>query len=70
MPEVATDRTRLPEDAMFGGLAQFRDPFEGRAAKRRAMRVRAEGAVAMGISIVACGLTAAVWVQALSPLWS
>jgi len=53
---------------MTGRLAQFRDPFEGQGAKRRELRLRIEGVLALGMAIVACGLTAAVWIQALSPL--
>jgi len=44
------------------------DPFEGRAARRKALRLRVEGLLALGMAITACGLTAAVWVQLLSPL--
>jgi hypothetical protein len=50
------------------GLAQLRDPFEGRGARRRELRLRIEGVLALGMAIVACGLTAAVWIQALAPL--
>ena len=53
---------------MSGGLAQLRDPFEGRGARRRALRLRIEGLLALGMAIVACGLTAAVWITVLSPL--
>jgi fructose-1,6-bisphosphatase/inositol monophosphatase family enzyme len=55
---------------MTGSLAHLRDPFEGRAAKRREIRLRIEGVIALAMAIVACGLTAAVWIQALSPLKS
>lgn len=44
------------------------DPFEGRAARRKALRLRIEGLLALGMAIAACGLTAAVWIQLLSPL--
>ncbi|TAK01435.1 MAG: hypothetical protein EPO36_05240 [Chloroflexota bacterium] len=53
---------------MAGRLGHLRDPFEGRGAKRRELRLRIEGLLALGMAIVACGLTAAVWIQALSPL--
>ncbi len=53
---------------MFGRLAGTRDPFEGRGAARRRLRLRVEGLLALGLAIVACGLTAAVWIQALAPL--
>jgi hypothetical protein len=44
------------------------DPFEGRGARKKALRLRIEGLLALGMAITACGLTAAVWVQLLSPL--
>jgi hypothetical protein len=52
------------ETAMTGLL----DPFEGRGAKRRELRLRIEGLLALAMAIVACGLTAAVWIQMLAPL--
>ncbi|HEX4897084.1 MAG TPA: hypothetical protein VFV53_01845 [Candidatus Limnocylindrales bacterium] len=53
---------------MIGRLAGSSDPFEGRGAKRRRLRLRIEGLLALGMAIVACGLTAAVWIQALAPV--
>jgi len=53
---------------MIGRLALTHDPFEGRGAKRRRLRLRIEGLLALGLAIVACGLTAAVWIQALAPV--
>jgi len=53
---------------MIGRLARTGDPFEGRGAKRRRLRLRIEGLLALGMAIVACGLTAAVWIQALAPV--
>jgi hypothetical protein len=53
---------------MIGRLAGTGDPFEGRGAKRRRLRLRIEGLLALGMAIVACGLTAAVWIQALAPV--
>lgn len=53
---------------MTGLLARTGDPFEGRGAKRKALRLRIEGLLALGMAIVACGLTAAVWIEVLSPL--
>ena len=44
------------------------DPFEGRGARRRMLRLRIEGILALGMALVACGLTAAVWIQMLQPL--
>jgi hypothetical protein len=53
---------------MIGPLAGSRDPFEGRGARRRELRLRVEGVLALGMAIVACGLTAAVWIQTLAPI--
>ncbi len=53
---------------MIGRLAGSLDPFEGRGAKRRQFRLRVEGILALGMAIVACGLTAAVWIMTLAPL--
>ena len=46
------------------------DPFweEGKGARRTQRRVHAEGLLALGMAIVACGVTAAVWLQLLAPL--
>jgi hypothetical protein len=49
-----------------------RDPFwdDGKAARRRNLRVRVEGALALTLAIAACGLTAAMWLrQVLLPLF-
>lgn len=56
----------LEDPPMFGRFAG--DVFEGGAARRRQLRLRVEGLLALGMAIVACGLTAAVWVQVLAPL--
>ena len=56
------------EEAMAGQLGRFRDPFEGRGARRRELRLRVEGIVALGLALTACGLTAAVWVTTLAPV--
>jgi hypothetical protein len=53
---------------MIGRLVDSGDPFEGRGARRRQLRLRIEGIVALGMAIVACGLTAAVWIATLAPL--
>jgi hypothetical protein len=50
-------RTRIPHD-----------PFEGRGAKRRQLRIRIEGFIALGMAIGAVGLTAAVWLRTLAPI--
>jgi len=41
------------------------DPFwdDGKGARRRNRRVRAESAVALTLAIAACGLTAAMWLR-------
>lgn len=54
---------------MNGPFARIGDPFEGVGARRRAIRLRIEGLLALGMAIVATGLTVAVWIQFLSPLW-
>lgn len=58
------------EEAMAGQLGRFRDPFEGRGARRRELRLRVEGILALGLAITACGLTAAVWVRTLAPVFA
>ena len=47
-----------------------RDPFwdDGKGARRTQRRLRLEGFVALAIAIVACGVTAALWLRTLSPL--
>jgi len=52
------------------GLGGSRDPFEGRSARRRLLRLRVQGILALGMAIAACGLTAAVWIQTLAPMAS
>ena len=61
-------RLLTPEDPMIGRLAGSRDPFEGRGARRRQLRLRIEGILALGMAIVACGLTAGLWIHTLAPL--
>jgi len=53
---------------MLGRIGSPRDPFEGRGARRRHMRLRVEGALAISLAITACGLTAALWLRTLAPL--
>lgn len=62
-----TDTLRLEDKLMkrFGGPS---DPFEGRGAQRRMLRLRVEGLLALGMAIVACALTAALWIRTLAPL--
>jgi hypothetical protein len=54
---------------MVAGLGR-RDPFwdDGRAARRRQLRLRFEGFVALALAIGACGLTAAMWLRELLPV--
>ena len=53
---------------MLGRIGSPRDPFEGRGARRRHMRLRVEGVLAISLAIAACGLTLALWLQTLAPL--
>jgi hypothetical protein len=52
------------------GLHSAPDPFwdDGVGARRTYRRFRIEGAVALGLSIIACGLTAAVWARTVAHL--
>jgi hypothetical protein len=56
---------------MFGRL-RTRDPWwdDGTGARRTHRRVRIESFIAFSIAIVACGVTAALWLRALAPLAS
>jgi hypothetical protein len=47
-----------------------RDPFwdDGQGARKTHRRLRLEGFVALAIAIVACGVTAALWLRTLAPL--
>ena len=42
-----------------------RDPFwdDGKGARRRNLRVRLEGILAVTLAVAACGLTAAMWLR-------
>jgi hypothetical protein len=55
---------------MIGRIRRPRDPFwdEGRGARRTQRRLRIEGLIALTLAIVACGVTAAVWLRTLAPL--
>jgi len=53
---------------MIGRLGSPRDPFEGQGARRRHLRIRVEGMMALGLAIAACGLVAAMWLRTLAPL--
>ena len=54
---------------MFGRL-RTRDPWwdDGTGARKTHRRVRIESFIAFSIAIVACGVTAALWLRALAPL--
>jgi hypothetical protein len=48
-----------------------RDPWwdlEGRAARRTRLRIRLTTLSALGLAIMACGLTTAVWLRMLAPV--
>jgi hypothetical protein len=53
-------------------IARFgrRDPYwdDGTGARRRNVRLRIETTVALALSVVACGLTAAMWLRQILPL--
>ncbi len=48
-----------------------RDPFwdDGKGARRRHLRLRIEGAIALAAAIAACGLTAAMWLRQILPVF-
>jgi hypothetical protein len=55
---------------MVARLRRGADPFwdlDGAGVKRARVKRRIVGAIAFAVSIVATGLTAAVWVQTLAP---
>jgi hypothetical protein len=47
-----------------------RDPYwdDGKGARRRQLRLRIEGFLALAIALTACGLTAAMWLRELLPV--
>ena len=53
-------------------IARFgrRDPYwdDGKGARRRNVRLRLEGMMALALAITACGLTAAMWLRQLLPV--
>jgi hypothetical protein len=56
---------------MMSVFHRSHDPFwgmDGRGAKRTRIRVKLESDLAFAIAIVACGLTAAAWIQVLAPV--
>jgi hypothetical protein len=54
---------------MIERLRRPGDPFEGRGARRRQLRLRIEGFIALTLAIVACGLASAMWLRAIAPLF-
>ena len=47
-----------------------RDPCwdDGKGARRRQLRLRVEGLLAIALAIAACGLTAAMWLRQILPV--
>jgi hypothetical protein len=54
-------------------IARFgrRDPFweDGKGARRRNVRLRIETYVALVLAVMACGLTAAMWLREILPMF-
>jgi hypothetical protein len=65
---LPTNRT---EDAMTARIGRRRDPFwdDGQGARRRNLVQRLEARVALILAIGACGLTAAMWLRQILPLF-
>jgi hypothetical protein len=55
---------------MTGRLPGRNDPFEGRGAIRTRRRQDAKGMLALGLAVIAVGLTAAAWLRLLLPFVS
>jgi hypothetical protein len=57
------------EDSMIARLGR-RDPYwdDGKGARRRNVRVRIESMVALALALMACGLTAAMWLRQILPV--
>jgi hypothetical protein len=55
---------------MLRRIRRRRDPFwdDGVGARGRRQRYRIEGMLAFGLAVVACGLTAAIWIRELMTL--
>ena len=66
--DLLTIRT---EDAMTARIGRRRDPFwdDGQGARRRNLVQRLEARVALILAIGACGLTAAMWLRQILPLF-
>ena len=54
---------------MLMRMRSGRDPFwdDGQGARRLRLRKRVTGNAALAIAIVACGLTAAMWIREIGP---
>ena len=68
------DHALLPirtEDTMIARIGRRRDPFwdDGRGARRRNLVHRMEAQVALILAIGACGLTAAMWLRQILPVF-
>jgi hypothetical protein len=55
---------------MTGRLPGRNDPFEGRGAIRTRRRQDAKGMLALGLAVIAVGLTAAAWLRLFLPFVS
>ena len=55
---------------MLGRFRKDWDPFwdDGVLARRAHQRMQVEAVIAMVLSLVACGVTAAMWLRELAPL--
>ena len=68
------DHGRLPirtEDTMTARIGRRRDPFwdDGQGARRRNLVQRLEARVALILALGACGLTAAMWLRQILPVF-
>ena len=59
-----------PGDPMLGRFRKRPDPFwdDGVAARERNHRYRIESVMAFSLSVIACGLTVALWIRPLVTL--
>ena len=71
VPRVRDDEvpTIRSEDSMIARFGR-RDPYwdDGKGARRRNIRIRLETLLALGFAMVACGLTAAMWLRQVLPV--
>jgi hypothetical protein len=54
---------------MIGRARIPRDPYEGKGAYRKRLRLRVEGVIAFTLAVAACGLIAAMWLRTLIPVF-